>query len=253
VRKYIEVAFITSNRTNRKTSNKRNEQILKGKTLDKQNIKYGVIGSTGRLGSEVVNLFNEEGHNLVYELDINGERTKEKPEILIDCSLHSVFDKTIKTVENFDVPLVVATTGLKEIDIKKLKELSNKIPVVQSFNFSIGVQVLLKLTEITNEILKDWDIEISETHHRFKKDKPSGTALMIKNKLGSKPIPISSLRLGNIAGDHTVTFGGLGETISITHHAISRRTFAEGILKSAEFVINKEKGFYSFTEVVFGK
>jgi 4-hydroxy-tetrahydrodipicolinate reductase len=147
----------------------------------------------------------------------------------------------------------MATTGLKETDIKKLRELSNKIPVVQSFNFSVGVQVLLKLTEVTNEILKDWDIEISETHHRFKKDKPSGTALMIKNKLGSKPIPISSLRLGNIAGDHTVTFGGLGETISITHHAISRRTFAEGILKSAEFVINKEKGFYSFTEVVFGK
>ncbi len=113
--------------------------------------------------------------------------------------------------------------------------------------------MLLKLTETANNILKDWDIEISETHHRFKKDKPSGTALMIQNKLGSKPVPISSLRLGNIAGDHTVTFGGLGETISITHHAISRRTFAEGILKSAEFLLTKKNGFYSFTEVIFGK
>jgi 4-hydroxy-tetrahydrodipicolinate reductase len=212
-----------------------------------------VIGYKGRLGSEVVNVFNEKGHSLVYSLDIDGENEKETPEVLIDCSLPAAFENTLKTAERFNSSLVVATTGLKEEDIKKLKKLYDKIPVVQSFNFSVGVQVLLKLTETANNILKDWDIEISETHHRFKKDKPSGTALMIKNKLGPKPVPISSLRLGNVAGDHTVTFGGLGETISITHHAISRRTFAEGILKSAEFIVNKEKGFYSFTDVVFGK
>lgn len=212
-----------------------------------------MIGYKGRLGSEVVNVFNEKNHSLVYALDIDGENEKETPKVLIDCSLPAAFEHTLKTAERFNSSLIVATTGLKEEDINKLKELSNKISVVQSFNFSVGVQVLFKLTETANSILKDWDIEISETHHRFKKDKPSGTALMIKNKLGSKQVPISSLRLGNVAGDHTVTFGGLGETISITHHAISRRTFAEGILKSAEFIVNKEKGFYSFTDIVFGK
>jgi len=212
-----------------------------------------VVGNKGRLGAEVVNVFNEKGHRLVYELDIDGENVKDTPQILIDCSLPAAFENTLKTAERFNSSLIVATTGLKEEDIEKLKTLSSKIPVVQSFNFSIGIQVLLKLTETADNILKEWDIEISETHHRFKKDKPSGTALMIKNKLGSKPVPISSLRLGNVAGDHTITFGGLGETISITHHAISRRTFAEGILKSAEFLLTKKNGFYSFTEVIFGK
>jgi 4-hydroxy-tetrahydrodipicolinate reductase len=146
----------------------------------------------------------------------------------------------------------MATTGLTENNLQTLKDLSIDLSVVQSYNFSVGVQVLLKLTEIANDVLKDWDVGISETHHRFKKDKPSGTALMIKDKLGSKPVNISSLRLGNIVGDHTVTFGGLGETVSITHHAISRRTFAEGILRTAEFILKKKNGLYSFNEIIFG-
>lgn len=212
-----------------------------------------MIGSSGRLGGEVINVFSEKNHKLVYELDENGETKSENPELIIDCSLPSVFNKTVELVEQFNVPLIIATTGLTGSDIQKLKDLSSNIPVVQSFNFSIGVQVLLKLTETANEVLKDWDIEISETHHRFKKDKPSGTALMIKNILASETVNVSSLRLGNIVGDHTVTFGGLGETISISHHAISRRTFAEGILKAAEFILKKENGFYSFTDAVFGK
>jgi len=189
---------------------------------------------------------------LVYELDINKEVKNDVPQLLIDCSLPSAFNKTVELVKNFNIPLVIATTGLKESDLQKLKDLSSNLPVVQSFNFSVGAQVLLKLTEVADDVLKDWDVEISETHHRFKKDKPSGTALMIKDKLGSKPVNISSLRLGNVVGDHTVTFGGLGDTISITHHAISRRTFAEGILRSSEFILKKKNGFYSFKEVIFG-
>jgi len=215
-------------------------------------IKYGLIGSTGRLGSEVVNVFKEKNHKLVYEIDIEKEVKNDIPQVLIDCSLPSAFNKVVELVKQFNIPLVIATTGLTENDLQRLKDLSTRVPVAQSFNFSVGIQVLLKLTEIANDVLKDWDIEISETHHRFKKDKPSGTAIMIKDMLASKPVNISSLRLGNVVGDHTVTFGGLGETISITHHAISRRTFAEGILSSAEFVLKKKNGFYSFKEVIFG-
>jgi len=123
---------------------------------------------------------------------------------------------------------------------------------VQSFNFSVGIQVLLNLTETVSGFLKDWDVEITETHHRMKKDKPSGTAKMIQKIFKDKNVNVSSLRLGGVPGDHSVEFGGMGETLKITHHAISRRTFAEGILKSAEFVLNKKNGFYSFTDVVFG-
>ena len=221
-------------------------------SMTKPVIKYGLIGSSGRLGTEVINVFNEMNHKLVYQLDIEKEIKKENPQVLVDCSLPAALKKTIELVKQFNVPLIIATTGLSDDDLKKLKDLSNEIPVVQSFNFSVGVQVLLRLTEVANEVLTGWDIEISETHHRFKKDKPSGTALMIKEKLNSKPVNISSLRLGNVVGDHSVSFGGLGDTISITHHAISRRTFAEGILKSAEFILQKKNGFYSFKEVIFG-
>ncbi len=216
-------------------------------------MKYGVIGSSGRLGSEVIQTFNESKHSLVYEFDIDGENKKENPEVLIDCSLPDVLSKTIQLTEDYKVPLVIATTGLSESQMKSLKELGKNFPVVQSFNFSIGIQILLQLTKIAKENLDEWDVEISETHHRFKKDKPSGTAKMIENIFSDQKTNTTSLRLGNVAGDHTVSFGGLGEVLSISHRALSRRTFAEGILKSAEFAIKKKNGFYSFTDVVFPK
>jgi 4-hydroxy-tetrahydrodipicolinate reductase len=215
------------------------------------NIKYGLIGSLGRLGFEVKNVFNEKGYKLVFEYDIEGEKFTEKPDVLIDCSLPDVFNKTVSFTDRFKVPLVMATTGLTAEMMNSLKEFSKTLPVVQSYNYSLGIQVMLKLTEIAKEMLPDWDVEIEETHHRFKKDKPSGTAKMIKDVFQGRDINVSSLRLGNAAGDHTVYFGGLGEILSITHSATSRRTFAEGILRSAEFVVNKQNGFYSFHDVVF--
>lgn len=216
-------------------------------------MKYGVIGASGRLGSEVVNVFNEKKHKLVFSYDIDGEWQNEKPEVLIDCSLPEVFEKSFGFACEFKVPFIIATTGLTSENIDLLKKHSEQFPVVQSFNFSTGIQILLQLTKIAKEKLEDWDVEISETHHRFKKDKPSGTAKMIEQMFSDGKTNTTSLRLGNVPGDHTVSFGGLGEVISISHRALSRRTFAEGILKSADFVIKKKKGFYSFSDVVFGK
>ncbi len=219
----------------------------------KDNFKYGVIGANGRLGQEVINVFNEQKHSFVFKYDIEGEWKNDKPQILIDCSLPEVFSKSMKYAAEFNCPFIIATTGLSESNLSDLKKLSEKVPVVQSYNYSIGIQILLKLTQVAGEKLKDWDVEITETHHRFKKDKPSGTAKMIRNIFKDRKVNTSSLRLGNVPGDHTVSFGGLGEVISITHSATSRRTFAEGILKSAEFAIRKEKGFFSFTDVVFSE
>ena len=218
-----------------------------------QKIKYGLIGSSGRLGSEVKNVFKDAGHELVFQFDIDGEKLVEKPEILIDCSLPEVFEKSLGYQKTFQTPMVVATTGLSAGQLNQLNELGKNYPVVQSYNYSLGIQVLLKLAEVAYDKLKDWDIEITETHHRFKKDKPSGTAKMIQEVVKDKNINPVSLRLGNVAGDHTIYFGGLGEVLSITHSATSRRTFAEGILKSVEFILEKREGFYSFHDVVFGK
>jgi 4-hydroxy-tetrahydrodipicolinate reductase len=213
-------------------------------------IKYGIVGASGRLGNEVKNVFSESKNELVFSYSLEGERKTGIPKVLIDCSLPEVLDKTISYVKEFYSPLVIATTGLSKSQMQLLKELSKTVAVIQSYNYSIGVQVLLRLVKSAKEKLPDWDVEIEETHHRFKKDKPSGTAKMIRDIFEGKEINISSLRLGNIPGDHTVHFGGLGEVLTIKHHAISRRTFAEGILKAAEFVIQQKPGFYSFADVI---
>lgn len=216
-------------------------------------MKYGLVGASGKLGNEVITVFADNNHELVFSLDIKGEWIQSEPEILIDCSLPEAFDKMLSFAKSFNVPLVVATTGLSDENLSQLKKYSEQKPVVQSYNFSVGIQILLELTRKAYEKLPDWDIEISETHHRFKKDKPSGTAKMIQSIFSDKQVNISSHRLGNVPGDHTVSFAGLGEIISIQHRALSRRTFAEGILKSAEFALKKEKGLYSFTDVIFEK
>jgi 4-hydroxy-tetrahydrodipicolinate reductase len=219
----------------------------------KKIINYGLIGYKGRLGGEVRNLFTETGHSLVYYSDLDGIEQKGNPDVIIDCSLPEAFNDNIKTVEKIHSPLIVAVTALSDQNLLTLKKLAESIPVVQSFNFSVGIQVLLNLTTKASSMLNDWDVEISETHHRMKKDRPSGTAKMIKDIFKDRDVNVSSLRLGGVPGDHSVEFGGMGETLKITHHAISRRTFAEGILKSAEFIIDKQKGFYTFRDVVFGK
>jgi 4-hydroxy-tetrahydrodipicolinate reductase len=215
-------------------------------------IKYGIIGGSGRMGQEIESLLQESGHKCVFKYDILGEWKSGDPEVMIDFSLPQAFNGTVSYVNKYKIPLVIGTTGLSAEQLDILKSLSKKVPIVQSYNFSVGIQMLLKCTEILKENLSEWDIEISETHHRFKKDKPSGTAIMIKNLIG-KDVNISSLRLGNVPGNHTVSFGGLGEVISLTHSATSRRTFTEGVLKSILFIMNKKNGFYSFSEVLFQK
>jgi 4-hydroxy-tetrahydrodipicolinate reductase len=215
-------------------------------------IKYGLIGASGKMGQEIQTVFASEGHKCVFTLDLEGIRQEEIPELLIDFSQPEVFDTVVYYAEKFKCPLISGTTGLKESHLNALKDLSTKIPIVQSFSYSTGIQILLKCTEILRDNLTGWDIEIQETHHRFKKDKPSGTALMIKDVVG-KEVPVSSMRLGNIPGDHTIFFAGLGEVISIKHSATSRRSFAEGVLLAASFIIGKPTGFYSFKEVVFNQ
>jgi len=214
-------------------------------------MKYGLIGASGKMGLEIESVFREEGHELVFKYDIGGTEINGTPEVIIDFSLPGAFNSTIEFVEKYNAPLVIGTTGLTDDQLNKLKEISSKIPVVQSYNYSVGIQMLLRCTELLSKNLPGWDVEITETHHRFKKDKPSGTALMIKKAL-NKDVNISSLRVGNVPGDHAVIFGSLGEVLSLTHHATSRRTFAEGVLRSAIFIVNKNKGLFTFKDVLFG-
>ncbi len=212
-------------------------------------MKYGIIGYSGRMGQEIYKVFSEAEHQLVFTFDENGENFIEKPELLIDFSLAEVFPKTVEYAKKFSVPLIIGTTGLTKENLLQLEGLSKDIPVFQSYNFSLGIQLLLKCVDLVKNYTQDWDVEIDETHHRFKKDKPSGTAIMIKEKL-DREVEIHSLRLGNVVGEHTISFGSLGEVLKISHTALSRRTFAEGVLTAAKFLIQQKPGYYNFSKLI---
>jgi len=166
---------------------------------------------------------------------------------------------------------VIGTTGFSEKEIEDIKNMSKNAPVLLSPNMSLGVNLLFKLVEIASTVLKDkdFDIELTEIHHRFKKDAPSGTAMklleIIKNStdnghvvygrqgLESRQkgdIGVFALRGGDVVGDHTVHFLGMGERIELTHRATSRKTFAKGTIEAVKWIKGKSPGFYSMFDVL---
>ena len=170
--------------------------------------------------------------------------------------------------------MVIGTTGFSKEDLKEIEILTKTIPCVLASNMSLGVNLLLKVLQDVARVLgDDYDIEIVESHHRLKKDAPSGTALKMaqviadavnrnleevavysrKGIIGQrtkKEIGIQTIRAGDIVGDHTVLFGGLGERIEITHKASSRDTFARGALKAALWLKGKPSGLYDMQDVL---
>jgi len=213
-------------------------------------IKIGIFGSSGRMGKEIEQSALDKNHSVVYKFSLEEEVITEKPDVIVDFSVPELLNKSLSYALVHKLPIILGTTGYSLEELSRIKDASLQIPIVQSYNFSVGIQMMLKCTELLNSYLADWDIEITETHHRFKKDKPSGTAIMLKNAVG-KNVNISSLRLGNISGEHSIYFAGLGEVISVNHSATSRKTFAEGVVRSIEYIYGKQSGFYTFKDVVF--
>jgi 4-hydroxy-tetrahydrodipicolinate reductase len=170
--------------------------------------------------------------------------------------------------------MVIGTTGFTKDDLKEVNKLTKKIPCVMASNMSMGVNLLLKVLQDIAKALGDaYDVEIIEAHHRMKKDAPSGTALkmaqVISNALNrnlddvavyarkgiigertAKEIGIQTIRAGDIVGEHTVIFGGLGERIEVTHKVSSRDTFARGALRAALWVYGKRAGLYDMQDVL---
>ncbi|MGQ9608291.1 MAG: 4-hydroxy-tetrahydrodipicolinate reductase [bacterium] len=171
-------------------------------------------------------------------------------------------------------PMVIGTTGFSVDEMNTIKELASKIPCVMSPNMSVGVNVMLKIIREAAKVLgDDYDVEIIETHHHFKKDSPSGTAdriaKVIAEALGrnleevgiygrkgivgerpSKEIGIHAVRAGDIVGDHIVLFGGIGERLEIIHRAQSREPYVKGALRAAKWVVNAPKGLHDISEVL---
>ncbi len=210
-------------------------------------MKYGVVGSSGRMGQELLKVFAQ--HECVYTADVDGVRESGAPKVVLDFSTPKALPVTLGACERFKAACVVGTTALGESDLAALHDLATRVPVVQSFNFSQGVTILKMMLRSFAPLLAGWDAEIVETHHNKKKDAPSGTAILLGQAMG-RECPTHSLRLGGVPGDHTVVFANDGEVLELSHRAISRSVFALGALRAAEFALRADKGFYTFEEVV---
>ncbi len=190
---------------------------------------------------------------------------------IIDFSSPKASEKNIEIAVNNKIALVIGTTGLDDKVMNLIREAGKLIPVIWSPNYSIGVNLIAKLTRLAAEILDEgFDVEIVEAHHRLKKDAPSGTAIKLLNILkevyhtndviygregitGERPgkqIGMSAIRGGDIVGDHTVNFLGIGERIEITHKLTSRETLARGAVKAAKYIVKNGKGLYKIEDVL---
>ena len=149
--------------------------------------------------------------------------------------------------------LVIGTTGHSTEDREEVLRVIGGIPVVWTSNFSTGVNILFHITRLVTELFAGADIRISETHHTKKKDAPSGTAKSLKEIIEralQRDVPIESLRIGDVVGDHTVLFETPDERIALTHSAKDRAAFARGALRAAKWILKQRPGLYDMQDVL---
>ena len=227
-------------------------------------------GAMGKLLSQM--LGDELAANVAIECDYKKlDDVKENFDVIIDFSNPANLDMICDYVSKTKKPVVFATTGYTDQQLKKIDELSKTAPVLRSANFSLGVILLNRLVKEVTPILKDsFDIEVIEAHHNKKKDAPSGTAkLLIKSivdetgfkvnegRSGICPrekneVGVSAIRGGTIVGEHEVMYCGEDEVLTLKHSAYSKKIFATGAIKAAKWLCNKPAGFYDMDDVLFG-
>ncbi|MEC7875924.1 MAG: 4-hydroxy-tetrahydrodipicolinate reductase [Pseudomonadota bacterium] len=219
----------------------------------------GEVAGIGKLGIEIT----DDILSVSNEIDV-----------MIDFTLATSVIQNIDKCISSNCKMVIGTTGLYDKNHARIKSAANEIAIVFAPNMSIGVNLCFKLLEMTSNVIgKDADIEIIEAHHRDKKDSPSGTAIRMgeivadaternlkdcavygregntgprdKNTIG-----FETIRAGDIVGDHTVVFATTGERIEITHKATSRKTFATGAVKAAQWLGDKQKGLFDMQDVL---
>ncbi len=183
-------------------------------------------------------------------------------DVVIEFTTPSATLKHLTICEKKNVPVVIGTTGSSQEEVDEIRTISEKIPVLISPNMSLGVNLLFKLVKEAATILKDYEVEIVETHHNKKKDAPSGTAKKLAGIITESKnadlekivkyghIPIHSLRFGNVVGEHRVIFAGKSERLELFHRAEDRETFARGALKAAAFIVNQQPGLYSMEDIL---
>jgi 4-hydroxy-tetrahydrodipicolinate reductase len=260
--------------------------------------KLVVVGAAGRMGRRILALALESGQfdiaaavekpdhpdigkdaGLVaaaglLNIKLAGTYPAISADVAVDFSQPEAAIKTIDYCVNNKVALVLGTTGLGDLQREKIKAASKKIPVLYATNMSVGMNVLFNLVgKVASMLGEEYDVEIIEQHHRFKKDAPSGSALTLAEnicKATGRDFPASvtygrsgkealrqqgaigihAVRAGDITGIHSVIFGTLGETVTISHTAHTRDTFARGALRAAKWLVGKKPALYSMANVL---
>jgi 4-hydroxy-tetrahydrodipicolinate reductase len=220
-------------------------------------IRLTIIGAAGRMGKSVVDVAQNDPEIQIAALCDLGDSIEsglKNSDVAIDFSQAESLEEICRAALHHRKPLVIGTTGHSERQREILEETGRSVAIVLASNFSVGVNVLFWLTRKTAELLgSDFDPEIIETHHKMKKDAPSGTAKSlgeILKTLRNSEISIQSIREGEVVGEHTVIFAGPGERLELTHHAADRAIFAAGALRAAKWIINKAAGLYSMQDVL---
>lgn len=249
-------------------------------------VKILMHGCNGRMGQVITGLVKEdENATITAGVDVYDGIKNDYPvfsklqdvnvdfDVIIDFSTASVIDGLLDYCEAVKKPVVLCTTGLSEEQIKKAKKVSETVAVLRSANMSIGVNVIMKLLReaVAKLAPEGFDVEIVEKHHNQKLDAPSGTAIALadvmndemggcyeyiydrsqaRKKRDKKELGISSVRGGNIVGEHDVIFAGTDEVITISHSAHSKAIFAKGSIAAAKYIFDKKPGMYDMSDVM---
>lgn len=241
-------------------------------------MKVAILGAAGRMGHMLCDLVDRsEELELVAKCDVREDYPRTWPtetEAVIDFTFHEAVPANITKAAEEGVIYVLGTTGLTADEQKVVDEAAKKIPVIQSGNFSLGINLLLGLVKKASEILGiEYDCEVVEMHHRHKKDAPSGTALMLakaaaegrgqdfddvsvfgrEGMVGERPtgeIAVHALRGGSVIGDHAVVFAGDVERVELVHKAQTREAFAAGALRAALWAADRKPGLYNMRDVL---
>lgn len=240
-------------------------------------MKIAIVGAAGRMGKMLCRLAEGTSLEVVSRVDAAegyDREWRDDVEGVIDFSHHSALPGAIARAAEQGIAYVIGTTGVTAEEQAVVDAAAEKIPVVQSGNYSLGVNLLLELVKKASEVLgEEYDIEVAEMHHRHKKDAPSGTALMLAKSaaegrgvefaekavygrfgdVGERPageIAVHALRGGSVIGDHTVMFAGDVERVELTHKAQGREAFAAGALKALQWAAGKAPGIYNMRNVL---
>lgn len=245
-------------------------------------ITVAIGGYRGRMGQRLEALLADDARfEIVSRYDLDTDSTDHTFDALIDFSTPEGTMKFLSLCQQKSAGLLIGCTGHTEEQKAQITQAADNIPILMAYNFSLGINLLLNmLPRIARELGNDFDVEIVETHHTRKIDAPSGTALTLldtllaalltatgrsrsehviygrEGQVGAKPdrqIGVHAVRSGDVVGRHEIIFGGVGESITITHEAHSRDTFAKGALEAAAWIHDKPPGLYTMKHVLAGR